>query len=341
MNLPLRASVLVGALMAVAIGAVTLAASPAPSPSGEPSAGTVPEILPALPGLEFLAPDEDFPGRLDGFRGGPGHGPFGQISVTAIDGSTVSLKTEDGWTRTITVTDSTRITKGDQEIGLDELAVGDVVGLAQTRSDDGTYTVVAIEVVVPRLAGTVTAVNDASFTITGRDGLQHTITTTDETAYRLGRSEGSRSDVTIGARIVAAGETASDGSFTATTVTIVLPRVAGEVNAIESDTITIDRRGDATLTINVTSATTYDVAGVEDAGLDDISVGMFLIAEGRQAADGSFEATAIHAGAFRGALERGLERGLGRGFRLGPSFPDDWPPFEEPAATPSPSGSAG
>ena len=59
-----------------------------------------------------------------GFGGGIARG-LGGVTITAIDGSKLSLKTADGWTRTITVTTDTTITKGGQAIKVGDLDVGD------------------------------------------------------------------------------------------------------------------------------------------------------------------------------------------------------------------------
>ena len=76
-------------------------------------------------------------GPMFGFRGGfPGADVgFRDITITAIDGSSLSLKTEDGWTRTITVTDTTTITKGGATITLGDLAVGDSIRFRQEQRE--------------------------------------------------------------------------------------------------------------------------------------------------------------------------------------------------------------
>ena len=81
-----------------------------------------------------------------------GFGGFGSITITAINGSSLSLKTDDGWTRTITVTADTKITKAGQAMSLSDLAVGDHIRFAQKKNDDGTYTVTAIAIRSPRSA---------------------------------------------------------------------------------------------------------------------------------------------------------------------------------------------
>ena len=81
------------------------------------------------------------------------------IRITAISGDQVSLATDDGWKRTVTVTDTTEIRKGGQDVTVSALDVGDDVRLAQQKNDDGTYTVTAIVVPTPVTGGEVTAVS--------------------------------------------------------------------------------------------------------------------------------------------------------------------------------------
>jgi hypothetical protein len=48
------------------------------------------------------------------------------------------------------------------------------------------------------------------------------------------------------------------------------------------------------MTIHVGATTTYLVRGVENATLADISVGMVVLAQGTQSADGTLEALAVY-----------------------------------------------
>jgi Domain of unknown function (DUF5666) len=285
-----RAVVLVGAILAVVVGAaVTMGASPSASPAN-PGATTQPQAS------GDPAPPDNGLGKGFG-RGDHGRpGGFGSISITSISGSNLSLATEDGWTRTIAITSATTITKDGETIAAGDLAVGDQIRFRQSRASDGTFTITAIDVVQPRIVGTVTAVSADSITITGRDGASHTITTTSATTYRLGRAAASRSDVVVGSTILATGTTGTGDSFTASSVIIKAPRVAGTVTAVTASTITIQQRDGSSLTINVGADTTIQVAGNDSAAIGDVTVGMRLVAAGRQNADGSFDATAIGAG---------------------------------------------
>ena len=290
----LRAGLIAGTGLLVALAAaVAMAASPAAVPSGGAS--------PAASG-QSVPEQHDKVGRGWAF-GGPGGRQgrgFGQISVTAINGSDLALRTDDGWTRTITVAAATTITTGGQPGTLSDLTVGDVIRFAETRNADGSYTITRIDIVVPQVAGTVTAIGADSITIAGRDGTATTVRTSASTTYHVGRADGSRADVKVGSAIVATGTKAADGSLDAASVTVLQPRVAGTVTATTSSTITITGPNGTTRTIHVSAATTYSVAGASNGSLADVSVGMKVIVEGTARADGSVDASAIRAGRFRG-----------------------------------------
>jgi hypothetical protein len=151
--------------------------------------------------------------------GGGGASVAGPITITAVSGSNVSLKTDDGWTRTIAITSSTTIIKGSATIAVGDLKVGDEVRLAQTRNADGTYTVTAIRVVLPQVAGTVTAKSGSNLTLLQRDGATITVHTSSATTYQVpGVTDPGLDDITVGMTVVAVGTTRTDGSLDAQTV---------------------------------------------------------------------------------------------------------------------------
>ena len=135
--------------------------------------------------------------------GAPGRGP---ITIRSIDGSALSLGTEDGWTRTITVTSATAITKGGQTVAVDALKVGDTIRFSQTRNADGTYAITAIVVPTPVAGGEVTAVDATTITVKGKGGATRVITVNGATVYKLGSAAGSKADVKVGVRVAAAGD---------------------------------------------------------------------------------------------------------------------------------------
>lgn len=172
-------------------------------------------------------------GKGDKLRGGHGPGK-GLVTIASISGSNLSLQTDDGWTRTITVTSATVIAKGGQTVTAAELKVGDEIRFSQTRNADGSFTIVAIRVPTPRTGGEVTAVTGGSITVKQKGGMTRVITVTGSTVYTLdsaagpneGATTGSKADVKVGTEIEAEGTVDGD-TFTATSVQVDLPHGNG------------------------------------------------------------------------------------------------------------------
>jgi Domain of unknown function (DUF5666) len=340
----LRIGIVIGAAAIVLVSAaLTFGASPEPSTGGAPQPNA--SAGPGGRDRDFRHGGQDFGfglGPLAPFGGPDGGGPGiagrgpgrpgdrigrGAITVTAIDGSSLSLKTEDGWTRTIVVTGATKLTKGGQTIALGDIEVGDTIRFQQTRGSDGSFSITAVEVVVPRVAGEVTAVTADGFTIKARNGTTWTVTVDGSTTYRLGAAAGSKADVTVGSAVGVAGTQGSGNSIKALTVVVQPARAVGKVTAKTADTITIDRVGGGSVTIHVNGSTTFRVRGKDAAGLSDIAVGSVVGAAGKQRADGSLDATVVQA----------APKGVGRWFN-GKMPKDGSKDRQGPAA--SPDGSA-
>ena len=298
----------------------------------------------------WTSPDGRTDVRLDG-RGGRGLADGrglaggrgrGAITITAIDGTKLSLETENGWTRTIDAADAT-VTEGGQTVELSTLDVGDQVVFRETRDDDGTYTVTAIAVVQPSVAGTVASVSGSTVTVTTRDGTSQKVTLTDATTYTLGRTDATEAAVVAGVRILARGSLGADGTLTAASVVVEPATAWGTVKEKSATSITLTTRDDATVVVKVTDATTYSVEGVESATLADIEVGAVVLAAGTENADGSLTATVVRsraAGMDGGpGMGGGWGRGHGRGVMPGGELPG-WGPGEDasPDASPLPSG---
>jgi hypothetical protein len=227
---PIRVAIVAGLVIVLALSAaITLAASPSPQAGGttqttptKPDGSPAPiHRGPAVGAGRFGgAFGPSVGGGAFGFGfGGGGLGVAGGVTVAAIDGSSLSLKTADGWKRTITVTGSTKITRAGATIGISGLKVGDQVAFRESKAADGSYTINAISVV--------------------------------------------------------------------------LPRVFGQVTATTASTITIKQLGGTTTTVHVSAATTFQVAGATKPTIADIKVGMTITAEGTQAANGSFDALSV------------------------------------------------
>ena len=220
---------------------------------------------------------------------------LGGITITKIDGAKLSLVTVDGWTRTIDSTGAT-IKRDGATIKVGDLAVGDEIVLRQKREADGTFTVTAIRVVLPKVAGLVTDVGSSSLTLAPPDGAKVVVKVTSSTTYRVGKDKVEKSAVTVGMQAVATGTKAADGTLTATSITARASSLAGTVAAVSGTTITVTQRDGTKVTLKVTSTTTYRVLGVKDAKLGDVKVDMRIVATGLRNADGSFTAAAVGAG---------------------------------------------
>ncbi len=300
----IRAGVVLGAALVVALGtAVVMGASASPSTptvGADPSATTGSAAPAASPKTDDGdKQDDQGNGKFKDKGFGRGSVGFGKITVTDVSGSKVSLATDDGWTRTITVTADTKITKGGEAATIGEVKVGDVVRIGQKKNADGTYTVTRLAIILPQAAGTVTAVDAATLTIKGRGNTVQVITTNGSTTYHLGKAAGARSDVKVGSKVNVVGERATNGNLTATSVTVILPLVGGTVATVSGNTITIERRDGTKLTVHVDADTAIGVAGVDKATVSDVKAGMAIVVQGQQRADGSLDATSVRAGQYK------------------------------------------
>ncbi len=349
-------SLVAGAVMAGAIGLAAIAiavASPGTPNVVAPVAANARGVLlgadtgtwtppsggsAAAPNVPGMMGDRDAGGFGPGGFGPGGFGPGGMgrggrlgsggmvaaISITGIDGTKLALSTADGWTRTIDAAGAT-VTKGGQTVDASTLKVGDSIVFDQARQADGTFKITAIQVVLPHADGTVKSVGDTSVTLTQRDGTDKVVTLTGSTTYELfglasKPAASTKAALTVGAQVDAAGTTASDGSFTASVVTIRAAEAGGTVTGKTATTITVTTRGGTPLTIDVDASTTYLVAGTTAPTLSNIAVGSIVIAEGARNTDGTFAATVVRAFAAGSGFGPGMMPGMrgGRGMPWGP-----------------------
>jgi len=153
-----------------------------------------------------------------GFPGGRGGHGFGEITIMSISGSSISLQTEDGWTRTITVDDGTTYTKAGDDIALGDLAVGDTIAFRQTLEDDGSWTIDEIAVVLPHVGGEVTAVDGSTITVELRGGTTETVNIGSDADVVVNGDSAAAGDIKVGMFLVAEGTENADGSLDATRV---------------------------------------------------------------------------------------------------------------------------
>ncbi len=299
-----RLALVAGAVLAVGlIAGCTAGASPSagsstapqPAASGAPSPGEGGRpswagnghgwgnLLPKL-GRGF--------GDGDGGRGSVA----GPITIASIAGSTIGLKTADGWTRTISLSSSATITKGGQTIAASDLKVGDEVRIKQDKNADGSYTVTGLVVIVPVIGGSVTKVDASTMTVAQRDGTSKTVTLTSTTTYTRGDAKATKTDVHVGSRVSVAGEAGSGETFTALTVRIAPDQVAGTVDSKTANSLTISQRDGTKVTVSVDASTKYLVRGSDSPSLADIAVGSRVAVVGTRQSDTAFAADVVAAG---------------------------------------------
>jgi Domain of unknown function (DUF5666) len=231
--------------------------------------------------------------RMQG-TGGFGGGFLPDITISAINGNAVSLKSANGWTRTIDTT-GVKITRAGTTINVGDLKVGDRISVSETRNSNGTYTVNQLTLVLDQVSGTVSKLDAGSITVT-RPGGTSTIDTSASTVYRRAGQPISRSDIAVGQRVTAQGTTASDGSLAAETVDVQPDMVFGKVTAKSGSTLTVSTAGGGTATVQVTSSTTYQVAGKTNATLADVAVNDTIVAQGVLGTNGVLTASTVRAG---------------------------------------------
>jgi Domain of unknown function (DUF5666) len=169
---------------------------------------------------------------------GPGRGVGG--TVTAISGSTITIKTEDGDTYQILTSANSRIMKRvdrqPEPVKIADIHVGDAV-MAGGEVDAKAKTVGAVFVMLltPEqaaqakkmredfgktwTAGEVTAIKDTDITVKRRDGVTQTVSVDENTSFKKRNDSITLADIQVGDMLRATG--ALKGSnFLATTVNV-------------------------------------------------------------------------------------------------------------------------
>ena len=242
-----------------------------------------------------------------GFRGMARQGRG--LTVTKVDtaANTITATGRGGQAVTITVSATTTYSRAGAAIGLGDIHPTDQIAVQGTRTAAGAISATTIEIVLPRVAGVITAASNGTLTVAGFNGASQTVVTNATTTYERAGKTVDASAAATGASIVATGTRSADGSFTALQVTIQEPRVGGQVTTINSDgSFVVKAYGPnaGTKTITATAATSYTKPDGSAATAADIKQGSFIMAEGTLSVDRSSLAAdrivIIPAGAGRG-----------------------------------------
>jgi hypothetical protein len=152
-------------------------------------------------------------------RGGGRRGPGVGGTITAISGNTITVKTMDGNSTTVNVTDQTRFRKERQDAKLTDLKVGDNIVVRGQKGSDGT--VQAEMVAVPPagmqnnfregmgknfIMGEIKSINGTQIEIARPDGQTQTIAVDENTSFKKDRDSITLGDFKVGDRVFGRGE---------------------------------------------------------------------------------------------------------------------------------------
>ena len=229
-------------------------------------------------------------GRFGWGRGGRrGHVGFGRVlAVTGVSENTITATGRRGQTVTVQVSEATTYTEAGASASLTAIHPGSLIAVRGSRADTSATTINAtrVAILLSRVAGVVTNVTGNTITLTGFDGASHTVNVTGQTRYQKAGASAALSDVTSGTAIVAAGTLDSNGTLTGVRVLIRVPRIGGEVTAVNGSSYTVTARFGATYTVNPTSSTTYANPNGTATSASAVKVGTYIAAEGTLSADG-------------------------------------------------------
>jgi hypothetical protein len=133
----------------------------------------------------------------------PGAANFAGGVITAVTDSSITIKDMSGTSTTYVITSATTVSEGPTTITSSQLAVGQRVGV-QLSSSSST-TAASIDVQLPVLFGTVTAVSGNTITISDPEGFNRTILIDSSTTYTKSGASSSLGEVTVGSVISAEG----------------------------------------------------------------------------------------------------------------------------------------
>jgi hypothetical protein len=185
-------------------------------------------------------------GATSGADAGPGQGPGGgqgmagafaehgvQGTVTAISGSDITVKTEDGASYKIETGVNTRFRKQRDQVKLTDIHVGDMVG-AFGDKDEKAKTLGAVAVMVfdkelyekakadfgkTWTAGSVQSIEDLKITIKRPDKVVQTIVVDENTSFHKHRDSITLADIKVGDNVTARGAL-QGGNFLATELSV-------------------------------------------------------------------------------------------------------------------------
>ena len=153
---------------------------------------------------------------------GFGRGVHGGGTVTAVTGTSVTVKDRAGTSSTYSIDPSTIFTKDRVAATATDLSVGDSVRVLPSSSS--ATTAARIDIELPHVAGKVVSVSGNTIEVTSRGGTNETIQVDSSTTYTKSGATSSLSSVTVGSFVFAQGvENTGHTALTASVVGIGQP----------------------------------------------------------------------------------------------------------------------
>ncbi len=249
-------------------------------------------------------------------------------TVATVGSNSFTVKAKDGSTVTVDVSSST--TYRDRDVTSPTLAnvtVGEMVAAFGTETSN-TVTATSVDIggpggpgghggpggSPPAAVGTVATVGSNSFTIKTKDGTTVTVDVSSSTTYRdRDVTSPTLANVTVGEMVAAFG-TETSNTVTATSVDIggpggpgghggpggSPPAAVGTVATVGSNSFTIKTKDGTTVTVDVSSSTTYRDRDVTSPTLANVTVGEMVAAFGTETSN-TVTATSVDIGGPGGA----------------------------------------
>ena len=218
-------------------------------------------------------------------------------TVTAINGSVLSITSEHGSALTVNTSGTTTYEMGGSASTFSAIVVGSKIfaaGLPDTAPSTLDATAIWIKAPCTRVSGVVTAVDPVGNTITveRHHGVPVVYPTSTTTTYFAGKAAVTSSAVMVGERVTLT--LTSTTPQTVTNVLIHLEAVVGTVTAITGTVLTVSGHHGTMYTVNTGTTTTYSQGG-SSSTFSAITVGSSIAALGLpDAAPSTLDASAVY-----------------------------------------------
>ena len=213
--------------------------------------------------------------------------------VASIEGDTLLVTTPSGAEQRVVTDENTRfMIPGAREPSIEDIDVGDYVGVWGERGEDGVLLARVVLVVPAELAqrrnvvqGRVTDVEGLMITVQTGEGERLVITDESTRFFIPGVENPGIDDVSVGDPMLALGRPDVEGNLLARIVAIVTERqvrrhtLRGVIQAIEGHNFGLrTRRGE--LRVETDDETVFRIPGVENPGIEDLNVRDLIIVVG-------------------------------------------------------------